>query len=362
LDDDNDGFTDVEEQQATPPTDAVDARRFPVRLPPEGATTLVVDTASTLLAAERDGTPAAAYRSLSEALQALRTGRLPAVDTVQVRAGTYSPLTTQEMFPLELSGLAGLTLRGEGTVVLDAGLTAPVFQATSSRDLVIEGFVITRGVRCIDIQESTNLIIRHNHITACSPNGISVGTHASGIVIANNLVDDNDEHGVSVLGDSEATVRQNTLRRNGRLGLVITTTQATIIVNLVEENAWRGISIVANAIATVADNTVRQNGSNGINIFGATAELTGNTISNNAGAGVLVIRGVTATLMGNTIEHNFAMGIFSADPGTTLIATDNTVRLNQALGIFVLEGSTAIIRFSNNAEGDTIGNVIDIAS
>ena len=106
------------------------------------------------------GTPAAPYRALSEALQALRTGRLPQVHTVQVRAGTYAALTTQESFPLDLSGLAGLTLQGEGTVVIDAGLTASVFQAAFSRDLVIEGFVITRGVNGIDIQESTAITIR----------------------------------------------------------------------------------------------------------------------------------------------------------------------------------------------------------
>ena len=56
-DDDNDGFPDAEEQQATPPTDPADARSFPVRLPPAGTTTLVVDAASTLPAPQRNGTP-----------------------------------------------------------------------------------------------------------------------------------------------------------------------------------------------------------------------------------------------------------------------------------------------------------------
>ena len=44
-------------------------------------------------------------------------------------------------------------------MVLDAGLTATVFQAAFSRDLVIEGFVITRGVNGIDIQDEH----RHHH-------------------------------------------------------------------------------------------------------------------------------------------------------------------------------------------------------
>ena len=103
-----------------------------MRLPPAGTTTLVVDAASTLPASQRTGTAQAPYRALSEALQALHTGRLSQVHTVRVRAGTYAAATTQESFSLALSGLVGLTLQGEGPVVLDGGLTAAVFQATQS--------------------------------------------------------------------------------------------------------------------------------------------------------------------------------------------------------------------------------------
>ena len=145
-DSDNDGFPNVAELQATPPTDPADARSFPVRLPPAGAPPPW--WWMPLAPSPRRSVPAprqAPYRALSEALQALRTGNLPQVDRVQVRAGTYAALTTQETFPLDLSELAGLTLHGEGTVVLDAGLTATVLQTTFSRDLVIEGFAITGG-------------------------------------------------------------------------------------------------------------------------------------------------------------------------------------------------------------------------
>ena len=111
-DDDNDGFPDAEEQQATPPTDPGDARSFLVRLPPAGTTTLVVDAASSLPASQRTGTPEAPYRALSEALQALRTGRLPQVHTVQVRAGTYAALTTTESDPLNRQSVPTTVLYG----------------------------------------------------------------------------------------------------------------------------------------------------------------------------------------------------------------------------------------------------------
>jgi nitrous oxidase accessory protein NosD/streptogramin lyase len=343
LDDDNDGFPDAEEQQAAPPTNAADARSFPVRLPPAGTTTLFVDAGSTLPAAQRHGTPEAPYRAFSEALQALHTGRLPEVHTVQVRAGTYSPLTTQEIFPLNLSGLTGLTLHGEGMVILDAGLTAPVFEATFSRDLVIEGFVITQGVMCINFQESTNIIIRHNRITRCSPHGLRVGINSTGVVITDNLVDANDEHGVTILGGAEATVTQNTLRQNGRLGMLITTARATILDNLIEGNALRGLSLQVNARATVAHNTVRQNGDIGILIqLGATVELTGNTSTGNAEHGFLVDRESTATLTGNISTGNTEEG-FLVTRGSTATLTGNTSTGNGFSGFAIGNRSTATL-------------------
>jgi streptogramin lyase len=368
---DNDGFPNVEELAAG--TDPTDARSFLVRLPPEGTTILVVDAASTLPAGERTGTPVAPYRALSEALQALHTGRLPQVHTVQVRAGTYSPLTTQEIFPLELSGLAGLTLHGEDTVVIDAALTASVFRAASSRDLVIEGFVLTRGGHGIDIQTGTNITIRNNRITGQSFDGINIGTNSTGIVVTANLLANNDEDGLTVGGDSEATVTQNIMRQNGRRGMdVLTNTRATVMGNLIEGNLNRGMDISTNAAVTLTHNTVRQNGADGIFIaLGTTAVLTGNTITGNALHGCTVTNRATATLTGNTItnnggngvsvgspgstlpntvvltgntiEDNLFNGIISAGPGTTLLAQENTLRRNHVIGIRVTAGSTASI-------------------
>jgi parallel beta-helix repeat protein len=366
-DDDNDGFPDAEEQQATPPTDTADTRSFPVRLPPVGTTTLVVDAASTLPAPRRNGTPAAPYRALSEALQALRTGSLPQVHTVQVRAGTYAPLTTQESFPLDLNGLTGLTLHGEGTVVIDAGLTASVFQAAFSRDLVIEGFVLTRGVNGIDIQASTAITIRNNRITGCSSHGISIGVNSTGIVITENLLADNDQHGLSVQGGSEATVTQNTMRHNGQRGMnVFTASRATIEGNLFEGNFFEGVRISTNSAATVTHNTVRQNGLTGITIvLGSTAELTGNISTNNGGPGFNVTRGSTATLTGNTSINNFAYGVVVGLGRNTVVLTGNRIENNGFSGIASDQGSffgdpvdnTLIVR-ENTLRGNRVNGII----
>ena len=340
-DDDNDGFPDREEQQATPPTDPSDARSFLVRLPPAGTTTLVVDAASALPASQRIGTPAAPYRALSEALQALRTGSLPQVHTVQVRAGTYAALTTQERFPLDLSGLAGLTLQGEGTVVLDAGLTADVFMAAFSRDLVIEGFVLTRGVNGMTIQESTAITIRNNQITEHNTHGISLSTNATGIVITANLLADNEQHGLSVVGGSEATVTQNTMRQNGVRGMNLNASRATIVGNLFAGNLENGISISLGSTAELTGNTSTGNARDGFGVFReSSATLTGNVSSNNGANGVTCNFGATAVLTGNTIEDNFFHGIFN---GSTLLAQENTLRRNRGNGMRLTTGSTTTI-------------------
>ena len=249
---------------------------------------------------------------------------------MQVRAGTYAALTTQERFPLDLSGLAGLTLHGEGHVVLDAGLTADVVTAAFSRDLVIEGLVITRGVNGIALQESTAITLRHNQITDNNTHGISLSTNATGVVITANLLADNEQNGLQVLGNSEVTVTQNTMRQNGVRGMNLLTSRATIVDNLFEGNLERGLRIRLNSVATVTNNTARQNGTDGISIAESTAELTGNTSTNNGGDGFNVGNGSTATLTGNTSANNARWGVVvGRGPDTvvpdTVVLTGNTI-------------------------------------
>ena len=155
LDTDNDGFTNAEEAAATPPTDAFDSRLYPVTAPPPGVTTLLVDAASAAPVGTRNGTPEAPYRNFTEALQVLRNGQGPQVHTLSLRAGLYAPSTTQDVFPLDLSGLAHLTLRGEdrATTVLDAEFRNSVVVAIVSQDLVFEDLTITHG--CMGWQSSS---------------------------------------------------------------------------------------------------------------------------------------------------------------------------------------------------------------
>ena len=84
---------------------------------------------------------------------------------------------------------------------------------------------------------STAITIRHNHITEHNTHGISIGTNSTGVVITANLLADNEQNGLQVIGGSEATVTQNTMRQNGVRGMNLTTSRATIVGNLFEGNA-----------------------------------------------------------------------------------------------------------------------------
>jgi hypothetical protein len=419
ADDDNDGFTDVEEAQATPPTNPTDPRQYPLRLPPPDTTILVVDAATPGPLRERRGTPEAPYGAVTEAVRVLRSGLLPRVDTIAVRPGLYAALTTQETFPLDLGGLAGLTLQAveAGTALLDAANQANVINAEFSRDLLIEGFVITHGVVGVQVRRSTGVTLRANQVRDNTRHGLVIGTNANqDNVVQDNLVESNGEVGILVAGNAVATVEHNVARHNlgpgiavalgGRAivrhnaatangfdGIIVTSgAHAEVHDNVATNNAVAGIGVgTPGTTATLVHNVVQGNGEFGLRVVaGATAEVVDNTIVGNDSCGIGVGFGAVVTIRGNTIRQHRAGGVVSPGPGHGVCAGGNpfgiasdavtvTIGLdtplvteitdNDGAGIFLddSDGSTVQIDsrqivFANNAEGDIVGNVCDVAA
>jgi parallel beta-helix repeat protein len=372
-DDDNDGFTDAEELQTVPPTDPADARSIPLRVPPVETTTIIVDAASTFPPRERSGTPETPYRSL----QVLHRGGAPQVRTIYVRAGVYSPSTTQEVFPLDLSDLSHLTIQGEGqeNTVLDAGFTGNLVHAQRSVHLVIEDFRLTRAAIGIVVRESTDLTIRRNHITGNEFDGIEIGRNSDADnVITENLIDNNGEDGITLFGSSTATVANNTIRANRRTGFraafggIVELTD-----NVLEDNGEDGIILTIHTTATIADNIVRHNTRIGITIINSTAMISGNIIENNGLHGIFVDAHGTAMLTdtqlianligiivqnnsraaisGGVIAQNALEGILiGGEPSTVTIGLDGEavtqVSRNRVAGILVGDGSSLQIHNS----------------
>jgi parallel beta-helix repeat protein len=412
-DDDNDSFSDAEEAAARPPTDPLDPLSVPIRVPPPGVRTMVVDATSPQLPRERIGTAEAPYRSVTEAIRAVRSGLAPDVETVQLRPGTYSPLLTQEVIPLDLGRLSTLTLQAAspGTVVLDGEFRGDVINAEFSHDLLLEGLAIKRGAHGISVRESTNVTLRNNHCFENTEDGIRIGLNANtNIVVADNLVEANGEYGIFVAGNAAATITRNTTRFNDQNGiLVLVDSTADITDNLSERNGESGIAVAANSSATISRNVSQHNsGATGIGVFGnSTATIIQNTssfnltgivvdlesiadIRNNTttdsiqtnernGNGILIAGGSEATINGGLIARNQRHGIMvrvspfmpEPMPGTARIGLDSTTVLeisdNGGAGLFVADdGSSAEIDsrnlvFRHNAGGDMIGDVTDVA-
>jgi parallel beta-helix repeat protein len=426
-DDDNDGFTDAEEQSANPPTDAFDPLRYPVTTPPAGVTTLIVDASSPAEVRERNGTPEAPYRSLTEALTIISNGQAPQVDTVHLRAGLYAPSTTQDIFPLEIRGQSGLTFRGEdqNIVVLDAELRAETIVVRESADVTIEDITITHGSQGIAVTNSHGITIRRNSIRFNDGAGILFFVNNTRNLVHDNLIESHKAAGLALFGQSDATVTQNDFRSNSEGIAVTAASTADIRGNVIDQNSNRGIIIFAQSSATIVDNVVQHTNGNaisvstgsqatvsnnltqtnardGINIFReSTAIVTDNVSQHNGRFGILVGGLSTAELINNTVTHSGSDGIRFSSSNTNAFIRGGIVSENGGNGIRVGGGSsipgpsratvgvdsdlllevsqngragvrvdddgseTTIdsrnIEFDGNAEGDTAGNVIDIA-
>ena len=125
-DDNNDGFLDAEEQQAAPPTDPERCTQLS-RTP----TARWYHDLGGRCHQPRAGVPSAPAPQKPRTKRSARRSRPCAraachrSNKVQVQTGTYAALTTQERFPLDLSGLAGLTLHGEGDRGPGCGVDGP---------------------------------------------------------------------------------------------------------------------------------------------------------------------------------------------------------------------------------------------
>ena len=409
-DDDDDGFNDTDEDAANPPTDPRDARSFPLRLPPKDALEIIVDAGA---APRGDGTPDTPYRSLSEALRAIRGGQVPQIKAISVRPGTYSVLTTQEVFPLNLAGLPPLTLRSTDptdpeivtATVIDAGFSGDILLLRGNSQMVIDGLTLVHGATGILINTSTAVTIRHNRIMENIFPGIALGINANkenvieanvihnngqqGIVlfehaqatITENKITQNGFSAIEVLPDSTAKIDRNTLRGNAA-GVVLSAATATITDNTIIDNRGQGgveafssgNPLIANLVqggvaaffssATISDNTISGNGGLGITLTESTADsITKNMISDNIGG--IALTNAQATITKNTITGNDVLGgvvvatISSATISSATIS-DNTISGNHGIGITVASAIAEIT--ANHISGNDGGIVLALVS
>jgi parallel beta-helix repeat protein len=398
ADADNDDFTNAEEAQADPPTDPMDPQSYPLTLPPEGTTVVVVDATSQLSTRARDGTPQTPYRSITEGLravrEALRAGR--PITSLFVRPGSYSLQTTQEHFPINLFGLSHFTMQGAGpNTVIDAGFAGVVIVLGSSTQTTLEGFTLLHGAYGLVINEGQEMTLRQNQIADHIFSGITFAFNGSA-EIYQNIVERNGESGIGLGAKAMATIMENRISDSERgFGIALSDHSTAVITgNTIVRNGVNGLDIRDNSTATIQSNTIQEYGCVGIFInLNSTAEITGNKIVQSdtiqehecvgvGGVGIFIDLNSTAEITGNTIIRNRLEGIavqhaprvmitnnMLTDHGSYAIAgldsrvevIGNTILRNQrdGIGIFRSIGvSTAVI--AANIIGENRGNGITI--
>jgi hypothetical protein len=344
---------------------------------------LIVDAASPAPVQVRNGTPEAPYRSPTEALQVLRNGQAPQVDTLFLRAGLYAPSTTQDVFPLDLSGLAHLTLRGEerASTVLDAEFRNNVVVAIGSQDLVFEDLTITHGWIGLLVVNSRDIVIRRIDSTDHNRHAIGMAL-TTGAVIEDTLVAASRAiSGIGVAGSSEAVLTHNVSRSNPLHGIaVLAGSHADMQDNVFEDNGLSGILVDLNSSATLTHNVTQGNALDGLTISrNASATLTDTVMQDNGRHGIAILDTSEATIRGGAITRNSGDGIGvgggTSLPGrsTATVGVDDAAFLevsqNDGAGLFVVDdgsGSQATIdsrniAFDGNADSDLLGDICDVA-
>ena len=385
LDDDNDGFSDEEERRASPPTDPLNSQSFPITPPPPGTTSIVVDATAPF---GGNGTPAAPYRSITTGIRALVEGKAPQTSTLLVRAGVYAPSTTQEVLPLDLTGLAHLTLQGAGSdvTVIDAEFAGDIFSLTFNRQLMIDGFRLTHGATAIRGQGVTTAIIRRNRIEENIQDGITLGLNFNfGNTIVENLIARNGLQGIVLFENGSATVAGNTITENFGIGIGLQLgSSANITNNKIVQNKLNGITIQGKSTATITANHITENKINGIFIRDVSeATASTNVISNNGCDGIHTDNSVVI-INENEVVQNGCGGIFLDDTSFARIYANsiqgnnlegirveyfssanimsNIIKTNKIFGVFATSNSTVGLDSNQIVGNESVGTLINSRS
>jgi hypothetical protein len=153
-------------------------------------------------------------------------------------------------------------------------------------------------------------------------------------------------------------MRDNVFEDNGLSGILVDlNSSATLTNNLTQGNALDGLTLGRNASAALTDSVIQANGRDGIAI-GDTSEATiqGGTITQNRRDGIRV--------GGGTILPGRSTAAIGLDDEALLELSQNggagLLVVNDGFDSEVQIDSRQIV-FEDNAGGETVGNVVDVA-
>jgi len=168
------------------------------------------------------------------------------------------------------------------------------------------------GRSTIQINGARRISLENLHLTAGQSSGI-VGFNGASFTVNNSTIDLNGESGVAVILNSSAIINDVKVLGNGRNGVYVEDSDATVMNCAIEDNVSSGVRVTGTAHARIGiniiddtgSNTIKGNSADGISVYNcADAFIYGNEISDNGRSGV-DIANASARLVGlNTISQN----------------------------------------------------------
>lgn len=193
-------------------------------------------------------------------------------DTYRVMGDTYvdSAVTLTIMPGVRVEFVDGFSLKIEGSLNASGTPTEPII-FTSTRTQPTLGIWASIEFRA----NTTEHLTLKNCKIEYAENAIIINSQAEGIII-NNLFTNNSESGIHIHGNSNTTIRGNTINfnKNGITSDGVTVSNLQIVSNTISQNRGEGMYIQASGTnysrlseITVANNVVTNNTLNGINLY-----------------------------------------------------------------------------------------------
>ncbi|MDW8329616.1 MAG: right-handed parallel beta-helix repeat-containing protein [Candidatus Bipolaricaulota bacterium] len=262
--------------------------------------------------------------------------------------------------------IKSIKLRGSGKETILDGRSLPDFptlRILSTTNVVVQNFTILSGLRGIQIEYSSQVIVANNSIQQARHQGILVWGGAHIEIHHNEIVhteprepprDLSDEafyrgrgNGIVLNGASEVHIYKNLIARNAHSGLLILSSTAQVEENIFAANGLYGIGLWTSA--TYTPQILSQ------------ATLRSNLVEGNTHAGVLVTQQSFAHLIANRIiatqadrDRRYGHALWIRD-GARVILEENVIVQNHGHGLFAESGHIELRRRNEFTENDGCG-------
>ncbi|WP_242044637.1 DUF1565 domain-containing protein [Anabaena azotica] len=267
-----------------------------------------------------NGSESTPFKTITQALKIANPGTI-----IKLTPGNYSE-QTGEMFPLMLK--PGVAIQGD-TSNKGQGITIQGGGQFLSRSF---------GGQNVTIVGANQASLTGVTVTNPNPRGYGLWIESSNPIISENTFTGSTQDGISVLGNSAATITKNYFYRNGANGITIGgNSSAQVRENVFEETGF-GINVAQNAAPSLISNQIQNNRSGIIVQANARPILRNNLIQGSKEDGLVAIAQAMPNLGNNTesgsneFRNNARYDINANAAKQVIIAVGNTINSKRVAG------------------------------